>query len=68
MFFIETYIPNNLWGRLQSQQYFFECFYYYFIPTTCLDPYGPSSGAQFLGAIYATAVPLFLTSYQFYIY
>jgi hypothetical protein len=29
----------NLWGRRQSQQYFFEYFFnYYFIPTTCFVP------------------------------
>jgi hypothetical protein len=39
-------------------------------PTTCFGPYWPSSGGiytcQFLGAIYATTDPLFL-SYQLYI-
>jgi hypothetical protein len=53
----------------QSQQYFSECFYYYFLPTTCFGPYGPSSGGiytcQILGATFATTDPLFLSSFVY---
>jgi hypothetical protein len=27
---------------------FFKCFYYYYIPTTCFGPYGPSLGAIYI--------------------
>jgi hypothetical protein len=32
------------WGCCQLQQYLSIVFYYYYIPTTCFGPYGPSSG------------------------
>jgi hypothetical protein len=35
---------QSFWGRCQSQQYLSNVFYYYYIPTTCFVPYGPSSG------------------------
>jgi hypothetical protein len=48
---VKNYQPdgsrNNLWGCCQSQQYFSECFHYYFIPTICFGPYGPSSGSGY---------------------
>jgi hypothetical protein len=30
-------------GAVNHNSIFSECFYYYFIPTTCFGPYGPSS-------------------------
>jgi hypothetical protein len=53
---------NNLWGFRQSQQYFFLNVLLLFH-----THYGPST-FQFLAAIYATTDPLFLSSYQLYIY
>jgi hypothetical protein len=39
----------NLFGFHQSQLYFSNAFYYYYyIPTTCFGPYGPSPGGIYI--------------------
>jgi hypothetical protein len=49
-------------GVVNRNSIFSNSFNYYFIPTTCFSPYGPSSGgiytSQLLGAIYAITDPL----------
>jgi hypothetical protein len=53
----------SLFGFRQSQLYFSNVFcYYYYIPTACFGPYGPSSGGIYLYVYWLLPKELFFYS------